>query len=222
MGKLIEEISLRNKLHVFKDRSEAGSLLAGKLIGYRNCDGIVLGIPSGGMPVAKEIAGALNLSLDLMIVRKLQMPYNPEAGFGAMTLDGEIILNQQLVDWLGLTEDEIRRQAEDTFEVIKRRNQVFRKGRPFPSINGRIVIIVDDGLASGYTMLTAVRFVKRNKPEKIIIAVPTASGRTVDLILPEADELVCLNVRNGISFAVADAYRNWYDLSDEEVLSIIS
>ncbi|MCZ7396220.1 MAG: phosphoribosyltransferase family protein [Candidatus Methanoperedens sp.] len=221
MGKLIEEISLRDKLHVFEDRGEAGSLIAEKLKEYRNCPGIVLGIPSGGVPVAREIAASLNLPVDLMIVRKLQIPYNPEAGFGAMGLDGEVILNQPLIDQLGLTEDEIKAQAEDTFGVIKRRNQVFRKGKPFPSLADRIVILVDDGLASGYTMLAAVRFVKRNKPGKIIVAVPTSSGRTVDLILPEVDELVCLNVRHGISFAVADAYRNWYDLSDEEVISII-
>jgi predicted phosphoribosyltransferase len=221
MGELIEEISLRNKLHVFEDRTEAGSLLAGKLIQYRNSDGIVLGIPSGGVPVAKEMAASLNLSMDLMIVRKLQIPYNPEAGFGAIAPDGGVILNEQLLRQLGLTEDEIKAQAELTKEVIRRRNQVFRKGRPFPSLKDRIVILVDDGLASGYTMLAAVRFAKRKTPKKIIVAVPTASKTTVELILPEVDELVCLNVRHRISFAVADAYRNWYDLSDEEVLSII-
>lgn len=222
MGSLIEEISLRNKLHVFKDRTEAGSLLAGKLIQYRDSGGIVLGIPSGGVPVAREIAAALHLPMDLMIVRKLQIPYNPEAGFGAMGPDGEIILNEGLLAELGLTEDEIREQAEKTFDVIKRRNQIFRGGRPFPPLKDRSVILVDDGLASGYTMLAAVRSVKRKTPKKIIVAVPTASKRTVELILPEVDELICLNVRHGISFAVADAYRNWYDLSDEEVLSIIS
>lgn len=222
MGRLIEEVSLRNKLHVFEDRTEAGSLLAGKLIQYRDSDGIVLGIPSGGAPMAREIAVALHLPVDLMIVRKLQIPYNPEAGFGAMGPDGEIILNEALLAELGLTEDEIRTQAEKTKEVIKRRNLVFRKGRAFPSLKDRSVILVDDGLASGYTMLAAVNFVKRKMPGKIIVAVPTASKRTVELVLPEVDELVCLNVRHGISFAVADAYRNWYDLSDEEVLSIIS
>lgn len=221
MGRLIEEVSLRNKLHVFEDRTEAGSFLAGKLIQYRDSGGIVLGIPSGGVPVAHEIAAALHLPMDLMIVRKLQIPYNPEAGFGAMGPDGEIILNEALLAEPGLTEDEIREQAEKTFDVIKRRNQIFRGGRPFPPLKDRSVILVDDGLASGYTMLAAVRSVKRKTPEKIIVAVPTASGRTVELILPEVDELVCLNVRHGISFAVADAYRNWYDLSDGEVLSII-
>jgi predicted phosphoribosyltransferase len=221
MGRLIEEISLRNKFHVFEDRAEAGRLLAKKLIQYRDSGGIVLGIPSGGVPVAREIAVALNLSMDLMIVRKLQIPYNPEAGFGAIAPDGEVILNEQLLYQLGLTEDEIRAQAELAKEVIRRRNQVFRNGRPLPYLKDRIVILVDDGLASGYTMLAAVRFVKKRAPASIIVAVPTASGRTVELILPDVDELVCLNVRHGISFAVADAYRNWYDLSDEEVLSII-
>lgn len=222
MGELIEEVSLRNKLHVFEDRTEAGSLLAEKLMQYKNSVGIVLGIPSGGAPVAREIASALHLPMDLLIVRKLQIPYNPEAGFGAMGLNGEIILNQQLIDQLGLNEDEIKAEAEKTKEVIKRREQVFRKGKPFPLLKDRIVILVDDGLASGYTMLAAVNFIKRKTPKKIIIAVPTASKRTVELILPEVDKLICLNVRHGISFAVADAYRNWYDLSDEEVLSIIS
>ncbi|MDP2846207.1 MAG: phosphoribosyltransferase family protein [Candidatus Methanoperedens sp.] len=222
MGRLIEEVSLRNKLHVFEDRTEAGSLLAGKLIQYRDSGGIVLGIPSGGTPVAREIAAALHLPMDLMIVRKLQIPYNTEAGFGAMGPDGEIILNEGLLAQLGLTEDEIMEQAKKTEEVIKRRNQLFRGGRPFPSLKDMVVILVDDGLASGYTMLAAVGFVKRKAPKKIIVAVPTASKRTVELLLPEVDELICLNVRHGISFAVADAYRNWYDLSDEEVLSIIS
>lgn len=222
MGRLIEEISLRNKYHVFEDRAEAGLLLAEKLIKYWDSGGIVLGIPSGGVPVAREIAAALNLSMDLMIVRKLQIPYNPEAGFGAIAPDGEVILNEQLLCQLCLTGDEIGAQAELTKEVVRRRNQVFRNGRPFPYLKDRIVILVDDGLASGYTMLAAVRFVKKRAPASIIVAVPTASGRTVELILPDVDELICLNVRHGISFAVADAYRNWYDLSDEEVLSIIS
>jgi predicted phosphoribosyltransferase len=171
MGRLIEEVSLRNKLHVFEDRTEAGRLIAGKLVQYRDSGGIVLGIPSGGVPVAREIAVALHLPMDLMIVRKLQIPYNPEAGFGAMGLGGEITLNEGLLAQLGLTEDEIREQAEKTKEVIKRRDQVFRGGRPFPVLKDRIVILVDDGLASGYTMLAAVSFVKRNKPGKIIVAV---------------------------------------------------
>lgn len=219
MGRLIEETSLRNKLYVFEDRKAAGRLLAEKLIQYKDSDGIILGIPSGGVPVASEIVEMLHLPMDLMIVRKIQIPFNPEAGFGAIGPDGEVILNEQLTVQLGLTEEEIKSQAEKTQEGIRRRNRVFRRGKPFPSLTNKIVILVDDGLALGYTMLAAVRFVKRKNPEKIIVAVPTASKRTVDFILAEVDELICLNVRHGISFAVADAYHNWYDLTDDEVLS---
>jgi len=221
MEKLTEEISLRDKYQVFEDRREAGRLLAEKLIKYKGSKGIVLGIPSGGAPIAQEIASALDLPMDLIVVRKIQIPYNPEAGFGAMSPNGEIVLNERLLNQLGLPEEIIRAQTKKTMDVIKRRNQIFRRGRPFPSLEDKIAILVDDGLASGYTMLAAVRFIKRKAPRKIIVAVPTASERTVDFILPEIDELICLNVRSGISFAVADAYRNWYDLTDEEVISII-
>jgi putative phosphoribosyl transferase len=221
MDKLIEETSLRDKMHVFEDRKTAGRLLAEKLIKYRGSVGMVFGIPSGGVPVASEIANALNLPMDLIIVRKIQIPYNPEAGFGAMAPDGEIILNERLLNQLRLTEDEIKAQIRKTTDIIKKRNQIFRGGKSFPALEGKIVIVVDDGLASGYTMHAAIKFIKTKMPQKIIVAVPTGSDRTVDFILPEADELVCLNIRSGFSFAVADAYKKWYDLTDEEVLNII-
>ena len=221
MGKLIEEISLRDKPYVFEDRNEAGRLLAEKLMKYKGSDSIVFGIPSGGVPIASEIANALNLPMDLIIVRKIQIPYNPEAGFGALGQDGEIILNEGLLNQLRLTEDEVKTQIRKTKDIIKKRDQLFRKGRSFPQLKGKIAIVTDDGLASGYTMLTAVKFIKRKMPQKTIIAVPTGSDRTVDFILPEVDELVCLNVRSGFSFAVADAYKNWYDLTDEEVMDTI-
>ncbi|OGW38134.1 MAG: hypothetical protein A2Y97_03890 [Nitrospirae bacterium RBG_13_39_12] len=221
MDKLIEETSLRNKLYVFEDRKMAGRLLAEKLVKYRGSVGIVLGIPSGGVPVASEISEALKLPMDLIIVRKIQIPYNPEAGLGAMAPDGKIILNERLLNQLRLTEDEIKAQVEKTADVIKKRNELFRGEKPFPVLEGKSVFVVDDGLASGYTMFAAIKFIKRKMPRKIIVAVPTGSHRTVDFILPEVDELVCLNVRSKFPFAVADAYKKWYDLSDEEVLNII-
>jgi len=221
MSRLIEDRSLRDKVRVFKDRKEAGILLAKTLSGYRGADGIVLGVPSGGVPVAAEVAEALGLPLDLVIVRKVQIPYNPEAGFGAVGPDSEVSLNADLVSRLGLTEKEVERQIQKTKDIINSRNELFRGGLPFPSLRDRVVIIVDDGLASGYTMLSAVDFIKSHRPEKVVVAVPTAPKRTVDLILPHVDELVCLNVRSGLVFAVADAYENWYDLEDEEVISIL-
>ncbi|HHT9112262.1 MAG: phosphoribosyltransferase [Planctomycetes bacterium] len=208
-------------MHVFKDRKEAGRLLAQKLLKYKDIDGIVLGIPSGGVPVAAEIAKVLGLPLDVIIVRKIQLPDNTEAGFGAVGPDGEVSLNTNLISQLHLTEKEVKRQIQITVDTIKRRNELFREGRPFPFLEDKVVIIVDDGLASGYTMLSAVDFIKRHKPEKVVVAVPTAPKETVDLILPQVDEIVCLNVRSGFTFAVADAYEKWYDLGDEEVISIL-
>ncbi|MBI2470927.1 MAG: phosphoribosyltransferase [Planctomycetes bacterium] len=221
MANLIEDRSLRNKVYVFKDRKQAGSLLAQKLSGYKDSDGIVLGIPSGGVPVAAEIAKGLGLSLDVIIVRKIQLPDNTEAGFGAVGPDGEVSLNTSLISQLHLTKKEVERQIQITVDIIKRRNELFRGGCPFPSLKDKVVIVVDDGLASGYTMLSAVDFIKRHKPEKVVIAVPTAPKGTVDFILPQVDELVCLNVRGGFPFAVANAYETWYDLEDEEVISIL-
>ncbi|MBI5042850.1 MAG: phosphoribosyltransferase [Nitrospirae bacterium] len=221
MNKLIENTKLRDKQYVFEDRIEAGRLLVKWLKNYKGSDGIVLAIPSGGVPVAAEAAKALRLPMDLLIVRKIQIPYNPEAGFGAIGPEEEIILNKELLTGLNLTEEEIKIQIEKARDIIKKRNQLFREGQPFPSLKDKIVIAVDDGLASGYTMLAAIRFIRKKSPKKIVIAVPTASKRTAELVLSETDELICLNVRSGFPFAVADAYENWYDLTDEEVISII-
>lgn len=216
-----EDISLRNRVSVYADRQEAGRRLAAELGQYRGADALVLAIPSGGVPVAYEIAKGLGLPLDLVIVRKLQIPGNPEAGFGAMQPDGEVIFNEQLMARLRLGREDVDRAIRETMEVIEKRDRKFRGGRPFPPCRGRRVIIADDGLASGYTMRAAIRFIRRMGPASIIVAAPTGSEHTVRSLLQEADEIVCPNVRTGFPFAVADAYFNWYDLGDEEVLSLV-
>lgn len=221
MGRLIEDITLRDEVHVFADRAEAGRRLSEMLSEHKGKELIILAIPAGGVPVGYEIAKALMAPLDLIIVRKIQFPDNPEAGFGAVGPDGEVIFNELLLSRSGLTEEEINRQVEKTKKVVMARNQLFREGRPFPELKDRDVIVVDDGLASGYTMYEAVRFIKRRGAKKVIVAVPTAPERTVYMLLSEVDELYCLNIRRTPFFAVADAYKNWYDLSDEEVLSFL-
>jgi predicted phosphoribosyltransferase len=219
--KLKEQKEFRNKTHLFSDRQEAGRLLADKLREYKFSDAFVLGIPSVGIPVAYEIAKTLDVQMDLIIVRKIQIPYNPEAGFGAVSPDGNVIFNESLLNKLTLPRAEINQQKKRAIESIKKRDKLFRKNKAYPSLKDKTVIIVDDGLASGYTMLAAIRFVKREKPVKIIVAVPTASEKTIGFIAPEVDELVCLNIRSGFTFAVADAYRNWYDVQEDEILSIL-
>lgn len=220
MQNIIENENLRNKISVFKDRSDAGKKLSQFLSGYRETNSIILSIPSGGVPVAIELKNYLLLDLDLLIVRKIQIPWNPEAGFGAMNLDGDVVFNEQLLRSLELPQDTINNQIEETKEILIRRNKLFRKGRPFPSLKNKIAILVDDGLASGYTMIAGIKYVKKRNPEKIIVAVPTGSYNTIKRVSPMVDHLYCLNIREGYPFAVADAYINWYDLSDEEVLKL--
>lgn len=218
---LLTEESYRNRTHVFADRHDAGRKLADILSDYRDSNSIVLAVPSGGVPVALEIAKSLRLQLDLVLVRKVQIPWNTEAGFGALDPDGEFILNQELLGRLGLSSDEIDIQIKKTRDILKKRERLFRRGRPFPDVRDRTVIIADDGLASGYTMFAAVDFLKKRGPKKVVVAVPTGSRRTVELMLRKTDTLACLNIRSGFTFAVADAYRKWHDLSDGEVLSLL-
>ena len=217
MGKFIEDIKLRNRPYIFKDRAEAGKFLAAMLGNYASSNALVLAIPAGGVPVAYELAGNLDLVMDIVIVRKVQIPGNTEAGFGAMGPDGEVIFNEMLLRSLRLSKKEVEQQVEKTKTVLEARNQLFRKGKPVPDLNGRTVILADDGLASGYTMSEAIRFVKRKLAKKIIAAIPTASESAIELLLPLVDELYCPNIR-GYPFAVAEAYKEWHDLSDEEVL----
>ena len=221
MGRLIEDLALRNKIRVFRDRAEAGKLLAEKLKHLASSDTIILAIPAGGVPVGYEIANGNALLMDVLIVRKIQIPGNTEAGFGALGPDGKAIFNERLLRSLRLTEEEINQQIEKTKRVLEERNKIYREDRPFPDLKDKVVTLVDDGLASGYTMLEAVNFVKRKQAEKVIVAVPTASESSINLLLPEVDEVYCLNARELYPFAVAEAYVKWYDLRDEEVIALL-
>ena len=156
------------------------------------------------------------------MVRKIQIPWNTEAGFGALSWDGKVILNKDLVEQLGLTEEEINASILNTQKNLEARLHKFRGDEPMPELVDKVVILVDDGLASGFTMLAAARSVKEKTPKKIIVAVPTGSLGAIELLVPEVDEIVCLNIRSGSSFAVAEAYENWYDLRDEEVQEILT
>jgi len=215
---LREYTRFRNRVHVFKDRRDAGRLLGEMLAKYQDATALVLALPSGGVPVGVEVAETLNAELDLLIVRKIQIPDNPEAGFGAISPDGVQIINESFLAMLSLSNEAVEAQIKKAMESVKQRNSLFRKSMPYTSFKGKTIIIVDDGLASGYTMLAALRFVKRDKPKKVIVAAPTSSARAIDFILPEVDELFCANIRSGPFFAVAEAYRSWYDLTDEEVI----
>jgi len=215
---VIDYENLRHRRYVFKDRTHTGELLSKKLMKYKGEDAIVLAIPAGGVPVGYAIAVALRFPLDLIVVRKLPIPYNPEAGFGALTTDGTLILNESLVEELRLSKEEIDKYASERMREIRERLLRFRGDRPLPNLKDKIAIIVDDGLASGYTMKTAVLSIRKHDPKRIVVAVPTAHPSALENISPYTDEIICLNVRGEVLFAVADAYVNWYDLDDSEVI----
>ena len=220
-AEIIEDPKLRDRFGVFQDRGDAGLYLARFLERYRGEDAVVLAIPSGGIPIGLAISKHLNLPLDLLIIRKIPIPTNPEAGFGAISLEGDVVLNQPLVRMLGLSEEDIEELSKTVRRDLEERNRLFRENRPWPDLQGKIVVLVDDGLASGYTMMAAIRMVRRRNPSRIVVGVPTASWNTVRLLSEEVDLIVCPNIRTGFSFAVADAYMNWYDLSREEVIELL-
>jgi len=220
-GKLIEEPQLRNKTRVFLDRTHAGTLLAAKLKSVTGADSIILAIPAGGVPVAAVIATQLRIPLEVAVIRKLHIPWNREAGFGALSWDGTVLFNQPLLKLLGLTQEEIEQCIAEERAELERRMQLFRKGKPLPDLTRKQVIVADDGLASGFSMLVALRSMKLQRPRELIVAVPTASLSALKLVSTEADRIICLNVREGRAFAVADAYRKWYDLGTEDVVAIL-
>ncbi|WP_455364589.1 phosphoribosyltransferase [[Eubacterium] cellulosolvens] len=220
---VVEERVYREKTLIFNDRIHAGKLLAQMLKEYCNQkDVIVLGIPSGGVPVGSVVAKEIHVPFDVLVVRKIQIPWNTEAGFGAVTGGGDVILNEPLIEQLGLTKLSVDEVIAETKRVVEERLKKFGGKRPPPSLQDKIVLLVDDGLASGYTMLVAARYIRRKEPREIVIAVPTASEEAIKLLAPEADKIMCLNIRGGPVFAVADAYIKWHDLSDEEVKSYLS
>jgi putative phosphoribosyl transferase len=218
LAEIIDDQRLRDRTGVYEDRDVAGAYLARSLEDFRSQNAIVLAIPSGGVPVGLAIASRLGLPFDLIIIRKIPIPGNTEAGFGAVSLEGDSVLNDSIVRELGLSAEVIEALSQPVLEELKARNRIFRGDRPWPDLKGRIVILADDGLASGSTMMTAARLVRRHRPKKIVVAVPTASLHTIEFLSEDVDLIVCPNIRTGSYFAVADAYRDWYDLSREEVL----
>ncbi len=181
----------------------------------------MLAIPNGGLAVAIPVAKQLRADLDLLIVRKLQIPYNPEAGFGAITSLGTVILNRPLITRIGLTEVEIEQVIIRTRAQIESRQSIYSDLVGCYSPANRVIVLVDDGLASGYTMLAAIESVQQKAPEKILVAVPTASATAMTKVREVVDTLVCPHIGKGFVFAVADAYQNWYDVSDEEVINLL-
>lgn len=221
----------------FESRYEAGEILAASIkVDKKNLYDQILktpreyfcfAIPNGGVPVSEGFCSHFKLNFDILIVRKIKIPYNTEAGFGSVTTDGTVLINEPLLSHLNLSEQTIKDSIELTKTEIRERLKFYNKEVELEkfyehNIKNKRIFILDDGLASGFTMLAAINMIQQYSPKKIFIAVPTAPLRTVDKVKRKVDEIFCPNIRDVMWFAVADAYKNWYDVPESEVLEIIS
>jgi putative phosphoribosyl transferase len=194
--------------------------MAEMLDAYRQSDAMVLAIPAGGVPVGAVIAQRLNIPLEVAVVSKITLPWNTEAGYGAVAFDGTVRLNDDFLSHIGLTEEQIQEGIDQTTQKVHRRVTSFRENRPFPDLAKHRAILVDDGLASGFTMLAAVEALRKASAPNICIAVPTGHWSALQRMVQETETVYCANIRSGFSFAVADAYEAWTDVSEEEAVAI--
>jgi len=206
---------------IFENRHDAGRQLATELHGYDNRSTVVLAIPNGGVPIALELANALKADLGLVVCRKIPMPLNPGAGFGAIADDGTIILNEEAVGRIGLNRQQIEYEADRVRAEIKQRSILYRANRPLVSVTGKTAIIVDDGLASGFTMMAAVQSIRHRRPREVVVAVPVASAAALKKLKTVADKVVARATALMPEYHISDFYQYWHDISDDEVMQYL-
>jgi predicted phosphoribosyltransferase len=204
----------------FNDRVDAGKRLVSELADFKGKDAIVLAIPRGGVIVGFEIAKALNIPLDVIIPRKVGAPDNPELAIGAMTEDGTIIIDENLVNCLGVSEDYIKEESKRQKIEIERRLQMYRKNEPYPNLKGREVIVVDDGIATGSTMKAALVSVRNRGAKTVAVAVPVGPPSTIQELKKQADKVVCLYTPEYFQ-AIGQFYTDFEQITDEEVIQLL-
>jgi putative phosphoribosyl transferase len=206
---------------MFRDRTEAGRVLAERLSGYADRpDVLVLALPRGGVPVAFEVAQALHAPLDVFVVRKLGVPGHEELAMGAIATGGVRVLNEDVVFGLGIPEPVINEVAREQQEELQRREHLYRGDRPAPDVRGRTVILVDDGLATGSTMRAAVAALRQQRPARIVVAVPVGAVETCADFRGEADDIVCARTPEPF-YAVGLWYNDFTQTTDEEVHDLL-
>lgn len=212
---------MRGKIQVFTDRQHAGEILADMLVSFRGSEAILLAIPAGGLPIAVVIQEKIGIELDVAVVSKITLPWNTEAGYGAVAFDGTSRLNEAMLAHIGLDENQIQEGRVNTLKKVNRRVKRLRDDRPFPQLTGRAVLLVDDGLASGFTLLVAAEAVSKAGAASITVAIPTGHLESIQRIVQQVKAVYCPNIRSGMHFAVADAYRYWSDVPEEELLELL-
>jgi predicted phosphoribosyltransferase len=207
---------------VFRDRREAGRVLARLLDAYRaDPDVVVLGLPRGGIPVAWEVAAALGAPLDAFVVRKLGVPGQEEYAAGALAPGGHMVVNDDVLRSLRITKEQLQVIAEREGRELARRETAYRDGRPPVDVTGKTVLVVDDGMATGASMRAAVQALRDRDPERIVIAVPTAPGSSYQEFAELADDLVCASTPEPF-FAVGESYWEFGQTTDDEVRELLA
>ena len=206
---------------MFDDRSQAGRVLTGELDAYTGRDDVVVvALPRGGVPVAFEVARSLGAPLEVYPVRKLGVPGHEELAMGAIAGDGTRVVNQAVIEELGISQSTIAAVAAAEQQKLERANRVYRDWLPRPELQGRVVIVVDDGLATGSTMRAAVVAIRRQQPARIVVAVPTGAESVCRELERDADEVVCASTPEPL-LAVGQAYRNFEQVTDEDVRAML-
>jgi putative phosphoribosyl transferase len=212
---------MHTELAVFQDRAAAGRALADRLAKYADSpDVVVLALPRGGVPVAAQVARSLGAPLEVVSVRKLGVPGHEELAMGAIAGDGTRVVNQRVVGELGITEDRLRAVAAAEHQELERRERAYRGQRPRPELTGKVVLVVDDGLATGATMRAAVAAIRRQRPARVVVGVPVGAVSTCRELERAADEVVCVSAP-ALLVAVGQAYRDFGQTTDEEVRALL-
>jgi putative phosphoribosyl transferase len=205
---------------LFRNREEAGKKLAGVLKEFKGKDVIVLGIPRGGVVVANEVAKSLGAPLDVVVTRKIEAPGEPEYALGAVTQEGEVIMDRQAAESLGASpaylDDQIRKKKGE----VKERMERLRGDKPYPRLDGKVVVIVDDGIATGSSVGAAVMSVKKRKPKEVVVAVPVAPADAIEMLAREGARVVCLETP-GPFLAIGEFYEDFDQVEDSEVKRIL-
>lgn len=207
---------------MFKDRKQAGKQLGAALLKYKGENPVILAIPRGGVPVAYEAAIALDAPLDIVVVRKLGAPGQPELGIGAV-VDGDHpqgVLNEEIMAELEVSQDYLDREVARQLKEIRRRQEAYRGGRGPQQLEGRTVIVIDDGIATGGSMRAALRGVRRSNPKRLVMAVPVAPQETIESLRPELDDVVCLSTPEFFA-AIGEFYEDFRQTSDKEVTELL-
>lgn len=204
----------------FEDRRDAGRRLAGRLARYADERPVVFALPRGGVPVGVEVSRSLGAPLEVVVSRKLGAPGQPEFGIGAVAPGGVRVLNERVVRDLGIEEDYLDRVSAWESAEVERRLRLFRGDRPYPDLDGRAAILVDDGLATGVTARAALSALRRLRPRRLVLAVPVCAPQTAELLRPETDDLICLLAPPDLG-AVGLWYQNFDQVPDEEVIRLL-